>query len=457
MQNIRLNNTFPAPFNQPFALLGLCAYLAVGSIGCGKQAGNTGTPGGGSEQARSGGGQAAASDSGITEAEAGQFTNTMIQAIRSNNPTAVANGIDLDALVSLSVKDLGISDANLRGFTAGMKNSLSQSTGLTAQLAASVANGGSCDLLRYVDVEGHKRARVRLVHANFSGVNYIDFVLGRNAAGQIIAQDMYIFYSGELLSQTVRRAAVQLAAHDNRSILEKLKGSEPEFLKHTDDIQHIAQALQSGDTAGAAQIYNSLPESLKQDKSLQLIHIRIAEKQSETQYSQALSDFRAAFPNDPASDLLAIDFYVLRKEYDKSLQAIDNLDRAVGGDPYLDTMRAFIYIIEKQYGPARQAAEKANQALPDRKDINQTRSADRDDGQTLRIGPQNTGSAEESRCACDRSDDQPTVCRFPKIATISGMAEDGQTVKWGLSAKIGLLAKKVRTALPRPFPARRTS
>ena len=361
---------YSTPRIRSLALLGLSACLAAGAVGCGgKQAGNGGASGNG--QTASGSAQTAASGPAITEAEAKQFTDTMIQAIRSNNPAAIANGIDLDALVKISTQDLGVSEANLRGFTEGMKNSLSQNTGLTAQLGESVANGGSCDLMRYVDVDGRKRARVRLVHANYSGVNYIDFVLGRNASGQVVAQDLYIFYSGELLSQTVRRAAVQLAAHDNRSILEKLKGAEPEFLKHADDIQRIAQDVQSGNTAGAAQIYDSLPESLKQDKSLKLIHIRIAEKQGEAQYAQALSDFRAAFPNDPASDLLAIDFYVLRKQYDKSLQAIDNLDKAVGGDPYLDTMRAFIHVIEKQYGAARQAAEKAAQALPERKDTNE--------------------------------------------------------------------------------------
>jgi hypothetical protein len=357
-----MKKSYLVPFTRPFTLFGLCACLAAGTVGCGgRQAGNATPPDGGNGQA--------ASRSDISDAEAKQFADTMIQAIRHNDTIAVTNGIDLDALVNVSVEGLGISEAGLRGFKQGLRNSLDQSTGLTAQLAATVANGGSCDLLRYVDVKGRKRARVRLVHANNEGVNYIDFVLGRSPAGRVVAQDMYIFYSGELLSQTVRRGAVQLAAEENQSILAKLRGNESELLKHSDDLKRIAQEVQTGNIASAAQIYDSLPASLKQDKTLQIIHIRIAEKQGDAQYTQALSEFRAAFPNDPASDLLSIDFYILRKEYDKSLQALDNLDKAVGGDPYLDTMRAAVYIVDKKYSVARQAAEKAAQALPDHKDV----------------------------------------------------------------------------------------
>ena len=361
-------------FARMSAMLGLGVCLAVGITGCGGRANNAvlsaNNGGGQSGERNAGGASLAVSGAAISDADAQQFTDKMLIAIRGNDITTIASLIDVDALCKASVEGLDLSSANLTDFTQGARQSLTMSTGLPAQLAASVANGGNCELLRYLEVDHQKRARIRLMFPNYGGLNYLDFILGRNAAGQVVAQDMYIFYSGELLSKTMRRMAVQMAAQMNRNLLERLKGTEPEFVKHLKDVQELSSAVAQKRTSEAARIYDGLPASLKQDKTLQLAHIRIAQQQSDTQYSQALAQYRASFPNDPSSELLSIDYYSLRKQYDKSLQALDKLDKSLGGDPYLNVMRAFVYVVEKKTSLAQQYVEKAAQGMPSSKDVN---------------------------------------------------------------------------------------
>ena len=371
----RMKTAVLPSYAQGFARFGLALCLAAVLSGCGGKTNNaTNAASNGSGQNGSqnaGGASPAVSGAMISDADARQFSDKMIHAIQTNDVTTIANMIDVDALVKAGVADLDIPHLNLTEMSAGARSSLTLGSGLPAQLAASVAKGGSCDLLRYLEVDHQKRARMRLIFPNNGGLNYIDFVLGRDAAGQVAAQDMYIFYSGELLSNTMRRMAVQMAAQSDRSLLERLKGAEPEFVKHVSDIRDITSALAEKRTSDAARIYEGLPASLKQDKTLQLAHIRIAQQQGDAQYTQALTQFRASFPNDPASELLSIDYYALNKQYDKALQALDKLDKAVGGDPYLNVMRAFVYITRHQMPQAQQFVEKAAHDMPTSQNVNQ--------------------------------------------------------------------------------------
>ena len=367
---------FSCQFSLKRALL--CALLPVVplvAVGCGKHADT-------SIAATSAGGTAAAANADsspavnagppVTDTEAKQFADRLLAAIRGGNAAAVTGLLDMDAMADAATAGLGLSDKERSAFAGGLTSSLNESTGISANLIASVANGGNSNLLRFVEVDGRKRARLRMVHANNGGVGYTDFVLGHNASGQVVAQDIYVFAVGELATKLFRRLAVQaLASQNNRSMLDRLKGVDGEFVAHLKDMETMMQDTQSGNGAGAVAIYNSLPDTLKADKSIKLMHINAAEKVNETEYQHAIGDFRAAFPNDAATDLLSIDYYLLKKQYAKCLTSIDGLDKSVGGDPYLDVLRAEVYILMRDRSKARAAIERGIKAVPNDKGAQQ--------------------------------------------------------------------------------------
>ena len=58
---------------------------------------------------------------------------------------------------------------------------------------------------------------------------------------------------------------------------------------------------------------------------------------------RAMDDFLKTYPNDGSANLISIDYYLLRKQYQKCLSSIDRLDQEVS-DPYLDLFRGNVYL-----------------------------------------------------------------------------------------------------------------
>ncbi len=373
----RSMSRLPSPLSSRHLLLcALLPLLPLVGAGCGKHAdtpagmtsaaGGTSAPSSGSEST-----VAVNPGPPVTDAEARQFSDRLLTALRTGNTATLNTLLDMDALSSTATAGMGLSDKDRNDFLGGMRDSLNQSTGFSGQLIASVAGGGSSDLLRIVEVDGRKRARIRMIHPNNTGVGYVDFVLGHNAAGQALAQDMYLFYSGELFSLTLHRLAVQGFASQNRSFLDRLKGVDNDFAKHLTDLHTITQDLASGNASAGIQVYNGLPDTLKADKMMKLIHIRLAQKMGDAEYERALGDFRASFPNDSASALLSVDYYLLKKQYSKALSALDVLDKALGGDPYLDVQRTGVYGYMQDRSKAQAAIKRAVSAMPDDPNVRQ--------------------------------------------------------------------------------------
>lgn len=365
-------------------LCALLPLLPLAGAGCGKHAdapadmtSATGASPGGTSASSSPGESTVAVNPGppVTDTEAKQFSERLLTALRTGNTATLNTLLDLDALAAAATADMGLSDKDRNDFLGGMRDTMNQSTGFSAQLINSVAGGGSSDLLRIVEVDGRKRARVRMIHPNNTGVGYVDFVLGHNTAGQALAQDMYLFYSGELFTLTLHRLAVQGFASQNRSLLERLKGVDNDFAKHLNDIRTISQDLAAGNASAGIQVYNGLPDTLKADKMMKLIHIRLAQKMGDSEYERALGDFRASFPNDSASALLSVDYYILKKQYSKALTALDTLDKALGGDPYQDVQRAGVYAYMHDRSKAQAAIKRAVGAMPNDLNVRQMQKA----------------------------------------------------------------------------------
>jgi predicted Zn-dependent protease len=76
-------------------------------------------------------------------------------------------------------------------------------------------------------------------------------------------------------------------------------------------------------------------------------------------YVRAIEDLQKAWPNDPASDMAAIDGALLKKQYGESLKAIDRLAARVGGDAYLHVMRAGVYVTWGKRAESRKELELA--------------------------------------------------------------------------------------------------
>ena len=200
------------------------------------------------------------------------------------------------------------------------------------EVVRTVAPDGTYRCVRVRSVKGEVRALFRLV-AN-GGLNYHDYVLTDGETGVRVA-DVYIYYSGEFLSDGLRR---QPGIATALGVPEEEVGGGPGLLA-------VYALFRAGRADDALARWEELPALARRQKTMLLLRVRIAAEAGGSPYESALAAFLEAFPDDPAADLLSIDRLLLEGDYAGALAHVERLDSKVGGDPYLDVLRADLHLL----------------------------------------------------------------------------------------------------------------
>ena len=341
----------------------LTAALATGSAGllcgCGRA-----DLGGASSRSEGPGGSASAETEApagppVTDEEGRAFAARFEESVRSGDVAACNALIDWDATLATAMAGIKAPEASRKGFLQGVKNSMNQDQGLVPQIVATIKGGGSYTFLHERVRDKRKTALFRLVMPDGDGVNYHEYVLARRPDGKVRAVDAYIFLTGELMSQTMRRMYIPAAAHDSHNLIDRLLGTEQAFVKNFPKFQEMTAQLRGGHPDEALKIFDQFPPELKKDKNVLMVRLQAAQAAGDAQYTRAIEDLRAAHPDDACIEMISIDYYLLKKDYPAAIACLDRLDKAVGGDPYANVMRAGIHTDQKRYDVAKQDARKA--------------------------------------------------------------------------------------------------
>ncbi|MDG2014218.1 MAG: hypothetical protein P8J33_11975 [Pirellulaceae bacterium] len=294
-----------------------------------------------------------------TDEECEAFASQLQEQVFAKNASAVNDSINWNAIIDRAVSEIPVASATKNGFRNGVLQSVGQSQGMAAQIIQQMERGGDYRYLGTREVGDEKRVLFRLLLADDGGVNYHDMVVLKDQQGQLKAVDIYVLMSAEFLSKTLRRMFLPLAAEQSKSILEKLTKSDSDFINNIQKIQMINQLYQSGKFSQVENIYSTLPDSMKREKTISLIRLQAAAKISDQKYAEAIKDFRSFHPNDPCVNIISIDSFFLKGQFDEALKCIDRLDESVGGDPYLNVMRANITLAQGDTAATRTLAKAA--------------------------------------------------------------------------------------------------
>ena len=297
-----------------------------------------------------------------TEKECREFADALSAAAKEDNEVKMRTLFRMDDIVQRSISDLGISQDSRESFMKGARGSLATND-LTNQILAAKKTGGDLKFLRIRTVNGQPRALYRF-NQGFKGVSYLELIVARYPDGELGVEDVYVYAAGEMLTQRLRQSMMPMIA-TNQKLLNQLRGKDKEMLEHAKTIRDMKTKTQSRDHEGADREYLQLPESLQNDKSVMLIHIATAKGLGDENYLAALEKYENLFPDDASTDLLSIDYYIVKKQFDKALVRIDRLNKAIEGDPYLNVLRAKALAENHQFAEAAKAAESAIQAEPD--------------------------------------------------------------------------------------------
>ena len=297
----------------------------------------------------------------ITDAEAQAFAERVVMA-GTQNVVRVTDVLDVDEMAALIAEKMTV---DLPGAIEGAKQSIEQDP-LFSQVRPAVAGGGSYTLLRVHEVDGQPRALVRLLLPDGGGVNYHDFRMIRSADGRVRADDLLIYMTGEFFSDTVAQLMNTMAARRPGAIGRAL-GQKDKSLEEMQELQKMQAATRAEDYAKALSIYDSLPQSLKEQKAVILLRIRAAMNTDDKAYEAAMADHLRLFPDDPAADFIGIDYHLLGGRIDECLDSVRSLNKKVQ-DPYLNNMMAGVMLEAGRAADAEKEAEKAIAAEPDMMD-----------------------------------------------------------------------------------------
>lgn len=276
----------------------------------------------------------------VTESDAQVFVTELERAAASGNTSTFNRLINYRSIIDRAISDVDVPQTMKNQFRLGALKSSSQ---ITTQILQAVKAGGTYKVVNHRAENGQRSVLFRL-NAE-TGLNYHLFELIK-VDGETRAGDLFVALTGEYVSSSLRRVFVPLAQQANRSLLDRLLGKEKVMVKHWPTIEKLRRAFQSGQYQVGMSHFNKLPPELQREKFVLILRFQAASANPLGQeYSDAIGAFRTAHPDSVAANFMAIDYFVLKKEYAKSLEAVEVLNEFTQGDPYLNVMRGNLTLL----------------------------------------------------------------------------------------------------------------
>jgi hypothetical protein len=285
---------------------------------------------------------------------AAEFARAIATGLKAGDPTALDRVIDIDAMSNRALVGLDVNEEWKVGYRKGVRQDFTLGKPILQAVQAG-GSKGSYTFLRIHTVDGKRRAMFRMITGG--SYNYHDCLLEPASDGFRIV-DIYVFISGEWMSETFHRMAVGALAQEPGT-LGKLVGRENEYTKSLPQIQNISKLHREGKNAEALKVYEGLPASVKKEKSVLIVRLGAAADVSVPEWTKALDELKKNYPNDPCIPIHSIAPLIVAKKYDEAVKGYDDLDKAVGGDAYLQCRKADVWFAKGDLTKARESAEKA--------------------------------------------------------------------------------------------------
>ncbi len=292
-----------------------------------------------------------------------KFAKSLEKGAQSRDVTAFNRAIDWDAIIARAMTPSQGSKEFDAMFALATRRDLVGRYGIAATIAELMGQGGEFRCLRVHSINGTKRLVFRLLVPKKPSLDYFEFELARRADGVVLASDYYVFRTGEMRSEAIRRHYRWIAPAASKALAHgELTQQEMDVAGNNRKISEMEACSHAGDGLRALEIYAHLPAALQNEKTVLLTRLEAANLVGGKEYDEAMQAIRAALRGDPCLDFVLVDYYSAHQQYDDLRAAIDRLDRRIGGDPHQDARRALSYLQEKKYKLAREYARKAIEA-----------------------------------------------------------------------------------------------
>lgn len=236
---------------------------------------------------------------------------------------------------------------------------------LIEQLHLEVEGGGGYKFLGVKQTADPKTLVFRYITSG-GGLNYHEMRVVRKPDGDFVIPDIFIYLDGAWLSDTGRRSFTQVMETVRRAENPNPTQADQEALRN----EELAVDVVAGWNENPRMVldqYKQLPPEIQKRRNVLVARMQSAMRLGDdAEYLSALEDFEAVYPDDPAKELILLDTFLYREEFDKMLSGLDDLQRLVGfDDAYLHVLRGVAYSLDLDEVRARIELQKAADIEPD--------------------------------------------------------------------------------------------
>ena len=256
----------------------------------------------------------------ILEKEAREFAKKLEQSIEKKDGQFMDDAVDRDEII----KRAGLkSSSSAREFGAGIRKAANMGT----KIVEALKEEGSYELVKVYEKESKQHMIFRLY--SDGSINYHDMELKRKK-GDIKIADIFVYTSGENLSTTIKGIYDQF-----EGIIDKSNKTDA-WISSLPDIR---KKINAGEYQEAYDLFMKIPEEGRKSKAFRIVKVEICTGLDDEKHQQAIDELLAAFPNEANMQLILMDAFFMRKEYDKVMGAINAVDKMINKDPFLDYYR----------------------------------------------------------------------------------------------------------------------
>lgn len=236
--------------------------------------------------------------------------------------------------------------------------------GVDTEILAEVGSGADFRFLAIRKEQDQFKVIFRFLRPDWT-LNYQAMIIEKQASGELKIVDIDSLSAGEYISQSLQRLYLPEIYKAHLAVKDKLNGEETsriinqkkryDFLNPTDD------------KTDPFQVYQQLPNEFKAEKIVLLFLAQdTIQKENPKKYQSVIGAYRKYHPNDPASELLSVEYFSMIREFKLALESLDRLMTSIKTvDPYLYSVRAGILIEMGDTSLAGKYAGKASEIEPD--------------------------------------------------------------------------------------------
>ena len=282
-----------------------------------------------------------------------KFGQQLEDSFYKKDPTFFSDNFDRDSFVTkiiLSEEDTN-GNKEMKKFNASFKvGFFSKFDAFPMKIIEGIEKETSYDIVNYYyNISEQKYHLLFRMFSEEEGLNYHDYQLNY-VNEKFLIEDLYIYTTGEYLSDTLRQLYLISIP---QKYMEDMDTSKERISSMLFILQY-KRLIDQQEYKKAFDLLNNLEGEIKNQKIYYTLKIQVAEEINDVYYMEAIDELLKKFPEDASTQLMAVDYFIMLKDYNATMNALEALQE-VTEDNFVEYIKGNIAWEFEDYEGAEKA------------------------------------------------------------------------------------------------------